>query len=254
MIKRHESLPSGNGNGVFAYPPVPVLQSDQPKGSLIESQYFSSEIQKLLYLNRIYEQETLDGPIDRDISTGEKSDALVSELDAADWSIKEEPTLLGDLDVNNFNLSQLTSDYLDSSWWLLGSSGQHSVASPADVVNVLDPDMMQSLNHSQGNPDTKLLQSIYNTCGLTIIQERGISLGNHSHSNSCQDVQSQITTASLADCSGGTSSSNLDMEDRYHLNAGAWKQVSPPLRTYTKVKFLDLCNLGLTIDALTIDH
>lgn len=72
------------------------------------------------------------------------------------------------------------------------------------------------------------------------------SEGLHSNCNSCQDVQSQVTTASLTDCrtvsfqefpdcSGGTSSSNLEFDDLYHLNTGSWKQVPPPLRTFTKV-------------------
>ncbi|KAF9599602.1 hypothetical protein IFM89_001098 [Coptis chinensis] len=65
--------------------------------------------------------------------------------------------------------------------------------------------------------------------------------------SSSQDVQSQITTASLADShgfylqefqdnSGGTSSSNVDFDESSVFHQGApWKQVSSPLRTYPKV-------------------
>ncbi|GER26590.1 auxin response factor [Striga asiatica] len=63
-----------------------------------------------------------------------------------------------------------------------------------------------------------------------------------------QDVQSQITTASLADSqnfsiheyadnSGGASSSNVDFEDNATiLQHGSWKPVAPRFRTYTKIQ------------------
>ncbi|KAM7259027.1 hypothetical protein ACFE04_014768 [Oxalis oulophora] len=63
--------------------------------------------------------------------------------------------------------------------------------------------------------------------------------------SSSQDVQSQITSASLADSqafsrqdnSGGTSSSNVDFDESSFLqNGGSWQQVSPRTRTYTKVQ------------------
>ena len=69
-------------------------------------------------------------------------------------------------------------------------------------------------------------------------------VGNFSTS---QDVQSQITSASLGDSqafsrqdiqdnSGGTSSSNVDLDDSSLLqNNSSWQQVVPPVRTYTKV-------------------
>lgn len=69
-------------------------------------------------------------------------------------------------------------------------------------------------------------------------------VGNFSSS---QDVQSQITSASLADSqafsrqdfadnSGGTSSSNVDFDDSSILKNSTWQQqVAPPMRTYTKV-------------------
>ncbi|KAL6511841.1 hypothetical protein OROGR_021438 [Orobanche gracilis] len=62
-----------------------------------------------------------------------------------------------------------------------------------------------------------------------------------------QDVQSQITSASLADSqnfsiqeyadnSGGASSSNVDFEDNTVLQHGSWQQVTPRFRTYTKIQ------------------
>lgn len=64
--------------------------------------------------------------------------------------------------------------------------------------------------------------------------------------SSSQDVQSQITTASLAeshafslrdihDNSGGTSSSHVDFDESSFLQNNSWQQVAPPVRTYTKV-------------------
>ncbi|KAJ4963392.1 hypothetical protein NE237_023331 [Protea cynaroides] len=79
-------------------------------------------------------------------------------------------------------------------------------------------------------------------------------LGNFTSS---QDVQSQITSASLADSqgfsfpelpdnSGGTSSSNVDFDESSLLRKGSWQQVSQPLRTYTKVQKLGC--VGRSID------
>lgn len=73
-----------------------------------------------------------------------------------------------------------------------------------------------------------------------------------------QDVQSQITSASLADSqalsqrdnSGGTSSStaNVDLDEIGLLRSSSWQQVAPRFRTYTKVRgsFLVLSVIILT--------
>ncbi|XP_022772671.1 auxin response factor 5-like isoform X2 [Durio zibethinus] len=69
-------------------------------------------------------------------------------------------------------------------------------------------------------------------------------VGNFSSS---QDVQSQITSASLADSqafsrqdlpdsSGGTSSSNVDFDESGLLLNNSWQQMAPRVRTYTKVQ------------------
>ncbi|KAK4351897.1 hypothetical protein RND71_027415 [Anisodus tanguticus] len=69
-------------------------------------------------------------------------------------------------------------------------------------------------------------------------------LGN----SSSQDVQSQITSASLADSqnfsvvqefadnSGGASSSNVNFDDCNLLQNSSWQQVAPRVRTYTKIQ------------------
>ncbi|XP_073294877.1 auxin response factor 5-like [Primulina huaijiensis] len=62
-----------------------------------------------------------------------------------------------------------------------------------------------------------------------------------------QDIQSQITAASLADSqnvplqeyadnSGGTSSSNVDFEDNNLLQHSSWQQMTTRFRTYTKIQ------------------
>ncbi|XP_073289976.1 auxin response factor 5-like [Primulina huaijiensis] len=72
-----------------------------------------------------------------------------------------------------------------------------------------------------------------------------------------QDVQSQITSASLADSqtfslqeyadnSGGASSSNVDFADKNILQHGSWQQVTPRFRTYTKIQKVG--SVGRSID------
>lgn len=84
-------------------------------------------------------------------------------------------------------------------------------------------------------------------------------LGNLSSS---QDVQSQITSTSLADSqalsrqdfpdnSGVTSSCNMEFDESSFLQKSSWQQVAPPMRTYTKVqkagsvgRSIDVSNYG----------
>ncbi|EYU38831.1 hypothetical protein MIMGU_mgv1a002956mg [Erythranthe guttata] len=71
-----------------------------------------------------------------------------------------------------------------------------------------------------------------------------INVGNYC---SNQDVQSQITSASLADSrnfsvqeyadnSGGASSSNVEFDEGKILQQSSWQQVTPRFRTYTKIQ------------------
>lgn len=66
-------------------------------------------------------------------------------------------------------------------------------------------------------------------------------------SNLSQDVQSQLTSASLADSqgfslqefvdnSGGASSSNVEFDDSNTLANNSWQQAAPRVRTYTKIQ------------------
>ncbi|KAK9270034.1 hypothetical protein L1049_025607 [Liquidambar formosana] len=85
-------------------------------------------------------------------------------------------------------------------------------------------------------------------------------VGNFSSS---QDVQSQITSASLADSqafsrqdfpdnSGGTSSSNVDFDESSLLQNSSWQQVAPPMRTYTKVQKAG--SVGRSIDVTSFKN
>jgi auxin response factor len=78
--------------------------------------------------------------------------------------------------------------------------------------------------------------------------------------SSSQDVQSQITSASLADSqafsradnSGGTSSSNVDFDESSFLQNSSWQQVSPRTRTYTKVQKAG--SVGRSIDVTSFKN
>ncbi|XP_022134989.1 auxin response factor 5 isoform X2 [Momordica charantia] len=81
--------------------------------------------------------------------------------------------------------------------------------------------------------------------------------------SSSQDVQSQITCASLGDSqafsrqeyhdnSGGTSSCNVDFDEGSLLQNGSWKQVVPPMRTYTKVQKAG--SVGRSIDVTSFKN
>ncbi|KAK7376737.1 hypothetical protein VNO80_02152 [Phaseolus coccineus] len=81
--------------------------------------------------------------------------------------------------------------------------------------------------------------------------------------SSSQDVQSQITSASLAeshafslrdipDNSGGTSSSHVDFDESSFLQNNSWQQVPAPIRTYTKVQKAG--SVGRSIDVTTFKN
>ncbi|XVF63726.1 hypothetical protein PTKIN_Ptkin09bG0109200 [Pterospermum kingtungense] len=85
-------------------------------------------------------------------------------------------------------------------------------------------------------------------------------VGNFS---SNQDVQSQITSASLADSqafsrqdlpdsSGGTSSSNVDFDESGLLQNNSWQQMAPRVRTYTKVQKAG--SVGRSIDVTSFKN
>lgn len=104
---------------------------------------------------------------------------------------------------------------------------------PTGVSNVVDPSVSSTIMDE--------------FCAL-----KNADFQNHSEClvgnlSSSQDLQSQITSASLGDSqafsrqelhdnSGGTSSSNVDLDENSLLQNSSWHQVVPPVRTYTKVQ------------------
>ncbi|XP_057974564.1 auxin response factor 5 [Malania oleifera] len=104
------------------------------------------------------------------------------------------------------------------------SNGGSSVVDPSVSSTILDDFSTLKDSNFQNPPDCLV--------------------GNYSSS---QDVQSQITSASLVDSqafsrqdfpdnSGVTSSSNVDFDDSSLLQNSSWQQVAPPIRTYTKIQ------------------
>lgn len=115
----------------------------------------------------------------------------------------------------------------------------------------------ESTNGGSTIVDPSVSSSVFSgfaSFGNVSFKNHELLVGNFSSS---QDVQSQITTASLGDSqgfplqefqdnSGGTSSSNVDFDESSLFQQGPWKQVSPPLRTYTKVQKMG--SVGRSID------
>ncbi|KAL6995810.1 hypothetical protein U1Q18_005945 [Sarracenia purpurea var. burkii] len=106
-----------------------------------------------------------------------------------------------------------------------GSNGGSTVVDPSIVSSTIFDDFCPSKDTAFQNPSDYLV-------------------GNFSSS---QDVQSQITSASLADSgafalqefpdsSGGASSSNIEFDESSLLQNNTWQQAAPPVRTYTKIQ------------------
>ncbi|KAK6939364.1 AUX/IAA domain [Dillenia turbinata] len=122
----------------------------------------------------------------------------------------------------------------------------HESSAPADVYGCLNYEVS---NGGSAVVDLSVSSTILEEF-CTVKDANGqnpadCGVGNFSSS---QDLQSQITSASLADSqtfsrqdfpdnSGGTSSSNVDFDESSFLQSGvSWQQVAPPMRTYTKVQ------------------
>ncbi|KAI3460380.1 hypothetical protein Pfo_017043 [Paulownia fortunei] len=126
---------------------------------------------------------------------------------------------LEDLSDENHNQSDLYSCLnLD------GSNSGSTVIDPSVCSTILD-DFCTLKNADFPNPSDYLVGNFCST----------------------QDVQSQITSASLADSqtfslqeyadnSGGASSSNVDFDDNNPLQQSTFQQVTPRFRTYTKIQ------------------
>jgi hypothetical protein len=129
--------------------------------------------------------------------------------------------------VKNFNLRDLSDE----------SNNQSEICASVDVSNSVNNTTMAdpSTSHTIFDDFCTMKEKIFQ-------QPQDCMVGNLSSS---QDGQSQITSASLAeshafplrDNSGGTSSSHVDFDESSFLNNNSWKQVTAPIRTYTKVTF-----------------
>ncbi|KAK9112991.1 hypothetical protein Scep_020510 [Stephania cephalantha] len=140
------------------------------------------------------------------------------------------------------------------------STAFHGISTSCGLRDFSEESKNQSDIYSGGSAVVDPSVSTTSLCGYSSLVDTGLQnpsdclLGNFTSS---QDLQSQITTASLADSqgfslqefpdnSGGASSSNIDLDDTSLFQKGSWQQVSPPLRTYTKVQKLG--SVGRSID------
>ncbi|KAK2398267.1 auxin response factor [Trifolium repens] len=144
--------------------------------------------------------------------------------------------------VKNFNLRDLSDE----------SNNQSEICASVDVSNSVNNTTMAdpSTSHTIFDDFCTMKEKIFQ-------QPQDCMVGNLSSS---QDGQSQITSASLAeshafplrDNSGGTSSSQVDFDESSFLNNNSWKQVTAPIRTYTKVQKAG--SVGRSIDVTTFKN
>lgn len=130
----------------------------------------------------------------------------------------------------------------------LNSSGAKDLSDESnDQSGIYD-----TLNIDVGNGGSAVIDpSVSNVILDEFCTSKGVDFQNPSdclvgNFSSSQDVQSQITSASLADSQafsqqefpdslGGTPSSNVDFEKGNYMQNNSWQQVAPRVRTYTKV-------------------
>ncbi|XP_019432536.1 PREDICTED: auxin response factor 5-like [Lupinus angustifolius] len=168
--------------------------------------------------------------------------------------------------VKNFKFSsqadQLASMYQPGMYGLNGisssnnmkdlsaeSNNQSEICVNVDVSNSVSTTTMVDPSTSSA-----ILDEFYNLKDKEFQNQPDCMVGNLSSS---QDVQSQITTASLAEShafnSGGTSSSHVDFDESSFLQKNSWQQVAPPpMRTYTKVQKAG--SVGRSIDVTTFKN
>ncbi|XP_057766076.1 auxin response factor 5 [Salvia miltiorrhiza] len=139
------------------------------------------------------------------------------------------PVLLPHHDMSNLVLKDLSDENHNQSdiyscLNLDGSNSGSTVVDPCVSSSILD-DFSALKNMDFPNPSDYMVGGFCST----------------------QDVQSQITSASLADSqtfsiqeyadnSGGASSSNVDFDDNNLLQQSSFQQVTPRFRTYTKIQ------------------
>lgn len=191
--------------------------------------------------------------------------------DAINPSVPSVGQEMWDHQLNNFRcLSQ--SDQLTTTFPQQDPCILNGVSSSSGLKDLSDDSNNQSgiyscLNFDVTNGGSTVIDPSVSSTVLNEFSEfqnpSDCLVGNFS---STQDVQSQITSASLADSqafsrqdfpdnSGGTSSSNVDFDDSSLLQNSSWQQVAPappPMRTYTKVQKAG--SVGRSIDVTSFKN
>ncbi|KAE9588348.1 putative transcription factor ARF family [Lupinus albus] len=167
--------------------------------------------------------------------------------------------------VTNFKFSsqadQLTSMCQSGLYGLNGISSSNNMKdlsaesnNRSDIcVNVDVSNSVSTTTMVDPSTSSTILDEFCTLKGRDFQNPPDFTVGNLSSS---QDVQSQITTASLAEShafnSGGTSLSHIDFDDSSFLQNNSWQQVAPPMRTYTKVQKAG--SVGRSIDVTTFKN
>ncbi|KAK7280725.1 hypothetical protein RJT34_25792 [Clitoria ternatea] len=173
--------------------------------------------------------------------------------------------------VKNFKFlsqpDQLTSMCQPGMYGLNGVSNSNSLRDLSAESNnqseiCVNVDVSNSVNTAMVDPSTSstILDEFCTMKEREFQNPQDCLVGNLSSS---QDVQSQITSASLAeshafslrdipDNSGGTSSSHVDFDESSFLQNNSWQQVAAPIRTYTKVQKAG--SVGRSIDVTTFKN
>nr|XP_025657715.1 auxin response factor 5 isoform X2 [Arachis hypogaea] len=168
--------------------------------------------------------------------------------------------------VKNFKLlsqvDQLTSVCQPGMYSLNGISSSNNLrdlSAESNNQSEICVDVSNSVNTTMVDPSTSstILDEYCTLKERDFQNPQDCIVGNLSSS---QDVQSQITSASLTeshafplqDNSGGTSSSHVDFDESSFLQNNSWQPVAAPVRTYTKVQKAG--SVGRSIDVTTFKN
>lgn len=206
------------------------------------------------YSNPIVQPQLVDPP-QSDLTS---LNGLLPYMDAPDWLPNSSQPSDSFSMFGKQEFSASISEVIDPSLPLMGQELWDQNQNLSSMRYSTQADQFGS--YSQLSEDTNNQSGIYNCVdidvvngGTAIVDASNAVLNNLSSAclvgnfGSSQDLQSQITSASLADSqaflqdfpdnnSGGTSSSNVDFDESCLLQNNSWQQVVPPVRTYTKVQ------------------
>ncbi|GFY86220.1 transcriptional factor B3 family protein [Actinidia rufa] len=201
--------------------------------------------------------------------TQSQLDSLIVHPQQLDAHQLESPNFNGLLpfsDTNNWNMNQATYQSLtgilrQNQLVPLPQQDLYSLQCRSNSNGLRDlsedihnqSDIYRCLNFDSSNAGSTVVDpSVSSTILDEFCQSKDPAFQNPSdylvgNFSSSQDVQSQITSASLAvsrafplkefpDSSGGASSSNVDFDDSSLLQNSTWQQAVPPVRTYTKIQ------------------